>query len=54
MNDKPNQSGPPPVDPEPAWLRFWRANPGGKVVVHAETKGARKRARRERKTKGKA
>ena len=36
---------------EPAWVRFWRANPGGKTVKHVETKGERKRSRRERKAK---
>jgi len=39
----------PAAKPEPAWVRFWRANPGGKTVEHTETKGQRKRTRAQRK-----
>lgn len=49
MNGKPGQPLPAPVDPDPAWVRWWRANPVGKPLPHVETKGKRKATRRARK-----
>lgn len=47
MNGKPNDT-PPPRNEDPAWVKWWHANPNGKPVQHVETKGKRKRTRRER------
>ena len=47
MNRRDNIIEPMPP-PEPAWLRWWRANPTSQKVEHVETKGKRKRSRRER------
>jgi hypothetical protein len=36
---------------DPAWVKWWRSHPGGAPVQHVETKGKRKRTRRERRRK---
>ncbi len=41
---------PKPRIEDPAWIKWWQANPSGKVQ-HVETKGKRKRTRRERRQK---
>jgi hypothetical protein len=53
MNGNPNDYPIRQESTEPAWITRWRTKSAADRIVHVETKGSRKRTRRERRDKRK-